>query len=101
VVLLKNSIDMGERIVYEYVIVNKEWYDGNLEKGTRLYYDYDKQGYVYHYERESTSKNARSEFKSFVTEDYFVSPAVADVNLQNENLRPGPELGVLEPRDNG
>jgi len=80
--------------VYEYVVV-KDWMD-NLDKGTRLYYDYVKQGYVYHYETERSNKNSRYELKSFTSEDYFISIDIANKCIGSENLVAGPELGMLE-----
>jgi hypothetical protein len=85
---------METKKVYEYVMV-KEWLD-NLEKGTRLYFDYDKQGYIYHYETERTYKNNNYDMESFSSEDYFISVDVANRNILNEKLIAGPELGELE-----
>jgi hypothetical protein len=87
---------MGKNIVvYEYVVVNKEWWD-NLEKGTRLYFDHDKNGYVYHYESERFNKNDKYECKSITTEDYFISLGVADKGLRTESLAAGPLYGEIE-----
>lgn len=86
---------MGNKKVYEYVVIDKEWWD-NLEKGTRLYYDYVKQGYVYHYETERSNKNGKYELKSITVEDYFISVDSALKSIDSGTLVVGPELGILE-----
>jgi len=80
--------------VYEYVETT-DWMDG-LDKGTRLYYDYDQQGYVYHYERESTNKSYWCESKTFTTEDFFVTPLTIEAKIRSGHLKAGPDLGELE-----
>lgn len=93
-VLILKMVKMGSSLkVYEYVVVS-EWLD-DLEKGTRLYYDYDKQGYVYHYESSRTNKNDRYEVSSSTESDYFISVAIADKGITGGRLLPGPELGEL------
>lgn len=86
---------MEKRQIYEYVVVKAEWF-GSLDKGTRLYYDYDKNGYVYHYEYEKTEKNSRYNSTSYEEVDYFMSLDVVESNLRADNLVAGPELGILE-----
>lgn len=86
---------MENKQIYEYVVVKAEWF-GTLDRGTRLYWDYDKQGYTYHYEHSSTDKESRYESKSFETRDYFISIDVAESQIKSENLVAGPDLGVLE-----
>lgn len=79
-------------IVYEYVVVQNAWWD-NLERGTRLYYDYDKNGYVYHYESSRTQKNDKYDLSSSTIEDYFISLGVAAKGLRTDCLAAGPVLG--------
>jgi hypothetical protein len=86
---------MESKKIYEYLIVSAEWF-GSLDKGTRLYYDYDKNGYVYHYETESYDKDTRYEKKSVEIIDYFISLGMADHQFRVGCLTAGPELGVLE-----
>jgi hypothetical protein len=86
---------MKSKKVYEYVIVKNDWF-GELDKNTRLYYDFDKQGYVYHYEREDSGKSERYESKSYSSHDYFMSAELADINIRKDQLIPGPEIGELE-----
>jgi len=86
---------METKKIYEYIVVARDWF-GNLEKGSRLYYDYNRGGYIYFYESERTDKNSRYETKSFETMEYFISPTVSDVYLKNGELIAGPELGMLE-----
>jgi hypothetical protein len=81
--------------VYEYVIVNIEWF-GSLDKGTRLYYDYDKQGYVYHYESDKKERNSKYEYVYFESNDYLMSVATVEKYLNSGELVPGPEIGELE-----
>lgn len=83
--------------VYEYIVV-KDWLE-NLEKGTRLYYDYDKQGYVYHYETERSTRNNKYTMTSTINEDYFISVDIANRGLLNDLLIAGPGLGELEIDD--
>ena len=92
---------MENKKIYEYLTVNK-WF-GDLDKGTRLYYDFSRQGYVYHYENENTSfsivlfsSNHRYEHKSFNIEDYFINLELADDSIRKELLIVGPELGELD-----
>jgi hypothetical protein len=85
---------MENKKIYEYLIV-AEWFS-SLDKGTRLYYDYDRQGYVYHYETESTHKSDKYESKSFETTDYFISLLSAEKSIAKGELTVGPELGELE-----
>ena len=82
---------MGNKLVYEYVVV-KDWLE-NLEKGTRLYYDYNENGYVYHYEVERTNRNSRCTFSSSTVEDYFISLDIANNGITIGTLIAGPELG--------
>jgi hypothetical protein len=82
--------------IYEYVVVI-DWLD-NLEKGTRLYYDYAKHGYVYHYESERSSKNSKYSMKSLTTEDFFIDPNTVEVSISNGVFAPGPELGEFEQK---
>jgi len=84
--------------VYEYLVA-KEWF-GNLEKGTRLYYDHNRQGYVYHYERDDVSNDNRYSYKSVKVEDYFISATLADENIKKGELETGPEIGELESKTN-
>lgn len=88
---------METKKVFEY-IVTKDWYDG-LEKGTRLYYDHNKQGYVYHYESERTEKNNLGTSTRFTIEDRFISINSATDGIKNDTLTPGPELGELEYKE--
>ena len=86
---------MENKKVYEYLTVKAEWF-GSLDKGTRLYYAFDKGGYVYHYETESNERDDRYTRKSFETKDYFISVSVAENQIRTDNLIPGPEIGELE-----
>lgn len=82
--------------VYEYVTVGAEWFGGQLDKGTRLYYDFTKVGYIYHYEFNQITKNDKYESNSEETIDYFISLTVAEKQLRLGNLVPGPEIGMFE-----
>ena len=86
---------MKSRKVYEYVIVNIDWF-GSLDKGTRLYYDYDKQAYVYHYESDKKEKNSKYEYTYFESNDYEMSVEIVDKYLNGGELLAGPEIGELE-----
>lgn len=85
---------MKENKVYEY-LVTKDWF-GSLEKGSRLYYDYSKGGYIFHTEYESKSKSNRYESSEFNSADYFISAEIANRYVEIGDLLTGPELGVLE-----
>jgi paraquat-inducible protein B len=85
---------MANKQIYEYMVVTD--YLGNLERGTRLYYDYDQQGYVYHYETDRSKKGITHTVKSFISKDYFISVDVAYINMEKGLLTAGPELGILE-----
>jgi hypothetical protein len=91
-----NKLFMESKKIYEYVTVT-EWLD-NLEKGTRLYYDYANQGYVYHYESERSTKNSKYTVVSTTTEDYFISVDIAENGIRSGTLVVGPELGALETK---
>jgi len=84
---------MEERKVYEYVVAND--YFNSLDKGCRLYYDYNKQAYVYHTEYEST--NNTQTYKSHTTESRDVILSVDTVNrsINDGLLTAGPILGTL------
>lgn len=82
--------------VYEYLVVKEDWLYGDLSKGTRLYYDYDKGGYVYHYEREDTHNDNRYQSKSFTSTDYFISLKIAENGMIKDLISVGPELGEFE-----
>lgn len=86
---------MESKKIYEYITVKAEWF-GQLDKGTRLYYDFDKGGYVYHYEYESTNRDLRYVSKSTEVRDYLISVDIAETQLRMDNLIAGPELGELE-----
>jgi len=82
--------------IYEYLVTN-DWF-GSLEKGTRLYYDYSKGGYVYHYEYESNTKETRySRYETNFT-DYFMPIETAEQYILKGDLTTGPELGNLEKK---
>lgn len=83
--------------IYEYVVVKAEWF-GGLDKGTRLYYDYDKNGYTYHYESERNETSNRYSSKSFDSTDYFMSLEIVDSQLQTDSLIAGPDLGEFETK---
>ena len=85
---------MGNKKIYEYLTV-KEWF-GDLDKGTRFYYDFSRQGYVYHYENENTSNDYRYEYNSSKTQDYFINLESANDSIRKELLVVGPELGELD-----
>jgi len=86
---------MENKQIYEYLIVTD--YFGNLNAKTRLYFDFDENGYVYHYEREDTSDdNDLYKSKSFLSNDYFISIDLADRSIKEGKLTPGPELGEME-----
>ena len=87
---------MESIVLYENVETT-DWIEG-LDKGTRLYYDFDKGLYVYHYERESTSKNKWCETKTFTSEDYFIRPETMVVKMRTGQFIAGPELGALESK---
>ena len=86
---------MENKKIYEYLTVKAEWF-GSLDRGTRLYYDFDKRGYVYHYESESSDRDERYTRTSFETKDYFISVDIAENQLRIDNLTAGPEIGELE-----
>ena len=88
---------MEEQKVYEY-LVTKDWF-GALEKGSRLYYDYSKGGYVFHTEFESNSRSDRYESYEHNSTDYFLSVKRAQQYIVNGDLITGPEIGVLEFKD--
>ena len=95
----KQINNMEKKKIYEYLIVKE--YFGSLNKGCRLYYYYDKQGYLYHTEYGSCSKSDRYECKEYSTTDYFISIDIADKYLKSEELISGPELGELEYKEDG
>jgi len=80
--------------IYEYLVTN-DWF-GSLEKGTRLYYDYSRGGYVYHYEYESNTKDSRYNCFEVRSTDYFMSVEVAQQYILKGDLITGPALGDLE-----
>jgi hypothetical protein len=86
---------MAVRKVYEYLIVDD--FFGDLEKGTRLYYDYNKLGYTYHYEYEGTDNNSRYQSSESSVADYYINLDSADRYIYSGELVPGPELGEYEP----
>lgn len=86
---------MEKHKVYEYIVVDKDWF-GNLEKGSRLYYDYVKGCYVFHTEYENHSKGDRYESYDRSSTDYYISVEKALHYIENGALEPGPELGELE-----
>jgi hypothetical protein len=91
--VLKNS----NMVIYEYVVIQQEWYVNGLDKGTRLYYDHTKNAYLYHYESERTNKNDK--YSSIETEviDYTLSLSNVDRGIRNGELASGPELGEFVP----
>lgn len=80
--------------VYEYVTI-VDWY-GALEKGTRLYYDHNKQAYTYHNETEHASNTSRYQSKEFSSVDYLISTTAIEKGINDKLFAPGPELGELE-----
>jgi hypothetical protein len=84
---------METKRVYEYLVVNRF---ENLEPGTRLYYDYSKRGYLYHYETERTNKTIKCDYKLNTSEDYFIGADLAERSIELGLLSPGPELGEIE-----
>jgi hypothetical protein len=91
------ALKINSMIVYEYLVIKEDWSYGDLSKGTRLYYDYDKGGYVYHYERDEVHSDDKYSSKSHREENYFISIDLANKGIQREALTVGPELGEFEP----
>jgi hypothetical protein len=87
---------MKMREIYEYVTVNTEWFANRLDKGCRLYYDFDKGAYVYHYESEEHTVNNKYTSVEKETTDYTISLDSVDLNIRAGALVPGPNLGILE-----
>lgn len=86
---------MGEnKVIYEYLTILTDWF-GGLEKGTRLYYSYKENGYVYHTDSESTTKDEYYQRWSSSSTDYFISLDLADQHIKNGKMAIGPALGEL------
>ncbi len=87
-------VNMVSKDIYEY-LTTADWF-GSLEKGTRLYYNFSRGGYIYHYERTSTSNDERYSSNEFSSYDYFISVDIADEQIRRGALLPGPLLGAIE-----
>ena len=90
---------MEEKItpVYEYVIVKE--YTAGLEKGCRLCYDYAKQAYIFHTERDDTYNSDYYNTVSYSYHDVILSVDSVAKLVEDGTVIAGPIFGELELRE--